>query len=37
MRKLIAIAKERGIPIEYQWQPDFMKPAKPRWQRWLGL
>src|ERR1035437_1103906 len=37
MRKLIAVAEERGIPIEYQWQPDFMKPAKPRWQRWLGL
>jgi hypothetical protein len=37
MRKLIAVAEERGIPIEYQWQPHFMKPAKPRWQRWLGL
>jgi hypothetical protein len=37
MRKLIAIAEERGIPIEYEWQPDFMKPVKPRWQRWLGL
>ena len=37
MRKLIVVAEERGIPIEYQWQLDFMKPAKPRWQRWLGL
>jgi hypothetical protein len=39
LRRLIAIAEERGIPIEYQWKPDFMtdQPRKPRWQRWLGL
>jgi hypothetical protein len=39
LQRLIAVAEERGIPIEYQWKPDFMsdKPRKPRWQRWLGL
>lgn len=39
LRRLIAVAEERGIPIEYQWKPDFMtdQPRKPRWQRWLGL
>jgi|ERR1035437_161690 hypothetical protein len=37
MRKLIAVAEQRGIPIEYDWKPEYMLPRKPRWQRWLGL
>ena len=37
MRKLIAVAEQRGIPIEYGWKPEYMLPRKPRWQRWLGL